>query len=420
LAVRQSESRHRDAPLVESGSDGKVDVDPTRFGLLQGKVHRGNLYRDGRFQASGVPVDPKVKWRFATGGPVKSSPVAVDGVVVVGSHDGHVYAIAAASGTEVWRHPTGARVSGSAAVVDGVVYIASEDGCLYALAAKNGKQLSKTRCGQAMAGSPAVAYGAVFIGAGNGGGNDRLSMTAGPVVALDAASGDVIWRSEPGPQGAAAVAADGRRLAVGLNGSTYGALDMRDGRGLFNVRAGHQARQAASLTFAADKIFVPAAMRGSVLCIGPQNRPLWQTATLPQNDELEVNNGGIPGYEILGDLAVTDDLVLAGCNDGKLYAFSAEQGQRKWVFATNGPVQSSPSVAGQTVYFGSWDGHVYAVNLSDGTLRWKLKLGDIPQTPAEQYKFGADELCGRIVGSPWPGDGVLYVGCDDGKVYAIE
>ena len=209
---------------------GKVNVDPARFDPLQGKVHRGNLYRDGRFQASGVPADPKVKWRFETNGPVKSSPVAVDGVVVVGSHDGHVYAIDAASGTEVWRHPTGARVSGSAAVVDGVVYIASEDGCLYALAAKDGKQLWKTQCGQAMAGSPAVAYGAVFIGAGNGGGNDRLSMTAGPVIALDAASGDVIWRSEPGPQGAAAVAADGRRLAVGLNGSSYGALDMRDGR----------------------------------------------------------------------------------------------------------------------------------------------------------------------------------------------
>ncbi len=410
----------RDGEAASNGTPGQVNVDPTRFDSLQGRVHRGNLYRDGRFQATGVPTDPKVRWQFATGGPVKSSPVAVDGLVYVGSHDGHVYAIDAVSGSEVWRHRTDARVSGSAAVVDGVVYIASEDGCLYALAAKDGKPLWKAACGQAMAGSPAVAYGAVFIGAGNRGGHDRLSMTAGPVIALNARDGAEIWRSEPGPQGAAAIASDGRRLAVGLNGSSFGGLDMRDGHGLFNVRAGHQARQAASLTFAGDQIFVPAAMRGSVLCIGAQDRPRWQTATLPQNDDLELNNGGIPGYEILGDLAVTDDLVLAGCNDGKLYAFSAAQGQRIWALATNGPVQSSPAVAGSTVYFGSWDGHLYAVNLSDGELRWKLKLGEIAQTPAEQYTFGAGERCGRIVSAPWPGDGVIYVGCDDGQVYAIE
>jgi outer membrane protein assembly factor BamB len=245
-------------------------------------------------------------------------------------------------------------------------------------------------------------------------------MTAGPVTALDAKNGNVIWHGQRGPQGAAAIASDGRRLAVGLNGSSYGAIDMRDGHGLFSVSAGHQARQSASLTFAGGNIYVPAAIRGSILCIGPNDRPLWQTATLPVNGEVEVNDGGVPGYEILGDLAVADGCVLAGCNDGELYAISAADGTKKWTFTTNGPVQSSPSVAGAVVYFGTWDGHLYAVDISDGKLRWKLQLGVIAQNVAEQYKFGGDELCGRIVSSPWPADGAIFVGCDDGHVCAVE
>jgi outer membrane protein assembly factor BamB len=76
-------------------------------------------------------------------------------------------------------------------------------------------------------------------------------------------------------------------------------------------------------------------------------------------------------------------------------------------------------VARETVYFGSWDGHLYALNLADGVLRWKLNLGNMPQIPSEQYKFAGDEG-GRITSSPWPGDSVLYVGCDDGCVYAVE
>ena len=48
-----------------------------------------------------------------------------------------------------------------------------------------------------------------------------------------------------------------------------------------------------------------------------------------------------------------------------------------------------------------------------------LKLGEMPQTPAEQYQLGGNEG-GRIVSSPWPADGVIYVGCDNGTLYAIQ
>ena len=56
----------------------------------------------------------------------------MDGVVYVGSSDGNLYAIWAATGYERWRFTTEAYVGSSPAVVDGVVYVGSGDGPLRA------------------------------------------------------------------------------------------------------------------------------------------------------------------------------------------------------------------------------------------------------------------------------------------------
>lgn len=409
---------HRRSVEFSVTTKASVFISPDSFDPLVGRVHRGSLYREGVFHATGVPSNPAVKWRRKTEGPVRSSPVVVDGVVYFGSCDGSVYALRAADGDEIWRHDTDGPVTGSAAVVDGVVYVASQDGAAYALEAKTGRRVWRAQCGQTMAGSPAVAYGAVFIGAGNAGGDQQLLMSSGPMLALDAKTGAAIWQSVKGPQGVAAIACDGKRV-FGVGADQYGALDMRDGSLLFEVRAGHQTRQFASTAIVGDRLYTPVATRGSVLCMDASGKALWQQSTLASNMDVEVNDGGTPGYEILGDVAVADGLVLTGCNDGKLYAFDAASGRRRWTYSTNGPVQSSPSVADGIVYFGSWDGFLYALDVADGRLCWKLDLGRMPQTAKEQYQLGSHEG-GRITSSVWPGDDVLYVGCDDGCLYCIE
>src|SRR5215469_5727983 len=44
-----------------------------------------------------------LKWTFATGGPIASSPAVVGGTVYVGSWDGYEYALDAASGVMKWK-----------------------------------------------------------------------------------------------------------------------------------------------------------------------------------------------------------------------------------------------------------------------------------------------------------------------------
>jgi outer membrane protein assembly factor BamB len=130
-----------------------------------------------------------------------------------------------------------------------------------------------------------------------------------------------------------------------------------------------------------------------------------------------INNGGTPGYEVYADLAVAHGRVYAAGNDGTLRTFDAATGRRGWTFETGSPIQSSPSVAGETVYFGSWNGNVYSVNALTGDPRWKLKPS---QLPAADRTVGGNEPSARIISSPWPGDNAIYVGCDDGCLYSIE
>lgn len=47
----------------------------------------------------------------------------------------------------------------------------------------------------------------------------------------------------------------------------------------------------------------------------------------------------------------------------------------KWKFQTGGEVVSSPAVVGGVVYVGSNDGRMYAIDGASGTLKWKFAHG---------------------------------------------
>ena len=80
----------------------------------------------------------KKRWRFHVKQPVSSSPTVADGVVHFGtrtldSNQKALYSLDAASGKRRKLCDVGSTVSFSPVVVDGVVYVSSDDGYLYAL-----------------------------------------------------------------------------------------------------------------------------------------------------------------------------------------------------------------------------------------------------------------------------------------------
>ena len=124
--------------------------------------------------------------------------------------------------------------------------------------------------------------------------------------------------------------------------------------------------------------------------------------------------------------AIADGRVYAVSYDGRLYALDERSGEVLWKFASEGERRfearglhgmqpraqtfpdvfdiylSSPVVADGAVFFGSGDGHLYAVDAATGTLRWKFKTGDV------------------VHASPAFADGVVYAGSWDGRFYAVD
>ena len=93
--------------------------------------------------------------------------------------------------------------------------------------------------------------------------------------------------------------------------------------------------------------------------------------------------------------------IYVGSYDHRVYAINPE-GTEKWSFATGGSVVSSPAVGtDETIYVGS-DNRLYAIN-PDGTEKWSFLTGsDVGSSPA----IGAD--------------GTIYVGSQEGKLYAVN
>ncbi|MBL8683636.1 MAG: PQQ-binding-like beta-propeller repeat protein [Myxococcales bacterium] len=73
-------------------------------------------------------------------------------------------------------------------------------------------------------------------------------------------------------------------------------------------------------------------------------------------------------------LVLDDGTTLIGCQDDKLYAVDPA-GAIRWQHETGADVDSPPAVHNDTVYFGSDDGHVYALSVADGTRRWRTSVG---------------------------------------------
>jgi len=374
------------------------------FDPLQGKVHRANLGRTGVHLTTGVPSAPTIQWEFQTGGPVRSSPVVVDGVVYIGSNDGRVYALDAATGSMVWSNNTGGKVTGSAAVVSNVVYIASEAGYVYALNASTGTQVWKYKTGTLTASSPAVLNGLVILPKCDAGGSEFINAVGLPVVALSQITGTQVWASSAGPMGIASVATDGTYLYTHGSGCAYGVFSPVNGDQIYAVLYGGMARPWTSMVVSGDRFFAPRGVAGTVHCfqVGAAAKQLWVNSPCPTNLTIQLSVGASYECAIIADIAVTDTQVLVPCVNSNLYAYAVSDGSNTWTFATGGVILGSPSVAAGVVYFGSWDGKLYAVNVADGTLRWQRALGD------------------RVSSSPWPADGAIYVGCDNGKVVALH
>jgi outer membrane protein assembly factor BamB len=80
-------------------------------------------------------------------------------------------------------------------------------------------------------------------------------------------------------------------------------------------------------------------------------------------------------YDTAFQITIAGDSLYFGSSvDDCLHCISTTTGERRWWFATDGPIRIAPSIVNDRVYFGSDDGHAYCLSAADGSLIWKSEL----------------------------------------------
>ena len=349
-----------------------------------------------------------LRWKFATGGRVSASPAVAGGTLYVGSFDGNFYALDAASGSLRWkfatqgerrfsgRHLHGAQPAAevmpdpfdlflsSPAVQANTVYFGSGDGNVYALQADSGTLRWKFHTDNVVHASPAVAQGTVYVGSWDS-----------YFYALDAASGKERWRFKTGEDPKINNQVGIQSSAVVAEGLVY--FGCRDSH-LYALDANSGAERWAFDNKGSWVISSPV-VRGGTLYFATSD-----TATV---HAVDARTGAarftltFDHWPFFSSPALSGNTLYIGSHAGKLIAIDLKAQQTAWTFATDGAqknaaalskadgspnyeaaftdffyddmvigvdrmlsvgaVLSSPVIDGDTVFFGSWDGQLYAL-----------------------------------------------------------
>ena len=244
-------------------------------------------------------------------------PTVADGLLVVGTQKGGVYAYDARTGKELWRAQVTSEVISAPAIAGDRVFVRSNDGHVFALDAKTGKQLWQYDRGEVPAlslrgnGGLLAINGALFFGS-----------DSGKLVALAQSDGNTLWEIP---------------VASGDGRTDIERLDDVDGR----------------ITFADGKLYVTA-YHGHVMAVDPVNgRVLWSR---PFSSYTGVD-------EAAGKVVAVDDAsniwALDAGNGGDLW----KQGDLEWRWLSAPAIEQD-----KYIVVGDLQGHVYWLDLADGKL----------------------------------------------------
>jgi outer membrane protein assembly factor BamB len=106
--------------------------------------------------------------------------------------------------------------------------------------------------------------------------------------------------------------------------------------------------------------------------------------------------------DIAGSPLIAGGVVYFGSWDGHVHALDLSTGGSKWIFKTEGSVSAAPALSGRFVCFGSGDGHMYCLEAETGREKWRFKTQ------------------GPIFSAPTIAGGLVYFGSADHHVYAVD
>lgn len=198
------------------------------------------------------------------------------------------------------------------------------------------------------------------------------------IVALDQGSGVTRWRVTPNDSLIQSYGtADSRAFYTGTRGAFVYALDLSTGTELWkkDLRTDWIAGNVIGIAVSGDTLAVSGILRRDPTTLVPQAF----LVTLDRRDgrELWRYESSTGGHGVYAAPAFTRELVLLpDVLQKALLALDRRTGTVRWIFPTDpdwGGPAGVPVVRDEIAYFGSHDGHVYAVDLKSGAQRWKAR-----------------------------------------------
>lgn len=305
----------------EHGIDGRAVLTPDTVFVVDEKNNLVALDRAGGALRWLAPLHDEA----LAGGPARANPtfnhraatpLAVDGIVYVGSSDHGLYALDARTGEKLWRHDAGAPVhSGIGRRDEAVLMFGTMDGSVVLLDRHTRKETQRFKTEGGVVTTPVISAGRLVVGS-----RDYLLYGFNP-------DGSTAWRYsywfswiESTP-----VERDG---LLYLGSSDYGrivALDPATGRARWTTQV--QGMSWGTPLATADRVFAGTVAQnldgtliphegGLVALDRATGRVLWRHVAPP------AAKGGFGGYA--GSLALDGDRVIAAGFDGQLVAFPAK------------------------------------------------------------------------------------------------
>jgi outer membrane protein assembly factor BamB len=380
-------------------------------------------------------------WKYCQGASVWSSNAVgaiLDGRmrIFVGSYDHNIYCIDPETGKELWRFTTGCLVKASPAFawVNGepMLFVASSDRCFYGLNARTGKKLWNYETyswtytvGESVAGSPLVVdldgKSVLYATMWNGDRSPLRTTQNGDLYAIEAATGQVIWRERitSGHLSTPTFFRVGKSkdspgkpmLYFGSEDGNLYACDARTGKVVWRVVTEHRIDAAPLVAnISGSPVVIVGNAWGMVRAMHAESGvDLWYYKA---------------GHEILSTpvlFKAGDMLLLAiGSSDRCVHAIEAKAGDEVWKFQTDKYVVSSPAVADingrPAVFINSLDNRLYVLDGETGCKLMDFASGDMlwPYETRGASLWSSPSLIQRDNGKA-----LLLYPAHDGKLYAF-
>ncbi|MFZ5519317.1 MAG: PQQ-binding-like beta-propeller repeat protein [Candidatus Zhuqueibacterota bacterium] len=323
-------------------------------------------------------------WSFDAQFTIASTPLVTEGVVVVGNSNGTVFGLSLDHGSELWRFQTGNAIYSSPAGERGNVVFGSADHHIYCLDARTGNLVWRYKTGAPVLAAPTIASGMIYIG-----GSDGIFRA----IQLD--TGQLVWQFS-GVEGfvetKALVYCD--KVIFGAWDTFLYALHQKDGQLAWrwsNQSPSKLFSPAACWPVAADrKIFIVAPDRYMTAIHAETGETLWRSNRYRVRESIGISENSAECFA----RCMVDTVVAFSTRTETPALIWARHCGFGYDIAPNMPVEKDG-----TLYFGTKNGFVFALDSATGETKWAHRVGVTlinTMTPIDGQRVVLADMDGRV------------------------